>query len=665
MATSSSDKASALTRESSSRSISSPKPTAGIPTSDQDDSKTPRPLTPATDPATSLDNTAVANDSKPEIDMEARQGPVLLTGLSFWFMYFCMLISIFLVALDITLVSTAQTVIVADLGGQDQVAWVVTAFLLTQASFLLFYGQVLTNFPSKACYLSAVFFFELGSLICGVAQNMNTLIVGRAIAGIGASGIMISAMTVLAETTTLQQRASLMGGLGVIFGLSMVLGPLIGGAIAQHIGWRWCFYINLPCGGLAIASIVFLLKSHPPLGHLIHKPMPLREKLEQLDIVGLIISLGFLVAITLPLQDGGVTYPWTDGRILGPLIASVFILALLLLWCRYRGREHALIPLALLNDRNLIGCAAASCLTYLAVLVNIYYLPRFYQAVFGSSPTKSGVDLLPTVLSMSLFSFGGGIFAGKTGHYYTQMAIAPLFGIAGSAMLYSIDYTVSRSFLIGAQILVGVAMGAGIQAPILAAQANVKRQLDTSRAVGIVTFVQRVGGTIGNGMASGIFFSVLPQNLDKQNVPAEYAMKVMSNPESLNTFPAGAIRDGALQAFTRSIADVLVIGLPAMALNFFVISLLIKCTNLRTKKVTPISEMPAAVIAKLTGRKTAASEETAKDVEKHAGAAAEGEGESEKKVEEEVVAASLAVPDVAKEGEDTIAEKEVQQDRQH
>ncbi|KAK0525331.1 hypothetical protein OC834_005219 [Tilletia horrida] len=609
----------------------------------------------SSDPAAGVGAKGSADNAT--VDMDARQGPVLLTGFKFWAMYFCMLLSILLVALDITLVSTAQTVIVADLNGVDQVAWVITAFLLTQASFLLFYGQVLTNFPSKYCYLSAVFFFELGSLICGVAQDMNTLIVGRAIAGVGASGIMISAMTVLAETTTLQQRAGLMGGLGMVFGLSMTLGPLIGGAIAQHIGWRWNFYINLPCGGLTIASIIFLLKAHPPLGHLIHKPMPLRAKIEQLDVVGLIISLGFLVAVTLPLQDGGVTYPWTSGRVLGPLISSVFILALLIAWCAYRGRDHALIPLPLLRDRNLVGCALVSCLCYLGVLVNIYYLPRYYQAVKGSSPTDSGVDLLPTVIGMSLFSFLGGIFAGKTGHYWTQMAAGPLLGIAGSAMLFTINFDTGRGFLIGAQILVGIAMGATIQAPILAAQANVKRQLDVSRAVGIVTFVQRVGGTIGSGMASGIFFSILPQELDQQGVPAEYALKTLNTPDLISTFPDG-VRQRAAQAFTRAIADVLVIGLPAFTLCFIFVILLIKCTNLRTKEVTPLHAMPAAIAAAFSGKKkaaaaaadepdtVAANSSAEVDVEKNAGTPA-----TEREVEEEVAVAALAVPDVAREGE--------------
>ncbi|CAD6947215.1 unnamed protein product [Tilletia controversa] len=590
------------------------------------------------------------------IDMDERQGPTLLSGFKFWAMYFCMLLSIFLVALDVTLVSTAQTVIVADLGGVNQIAWVVTAFLLTQASFMLFYGQVLSNFASKPCYLSAIVFFEVGSLICGVAQNMVTLIIGRAIAGIGASGIMISAMTILAESTTLQQRASLMGGLGVVFGISMVLGPLIGGAIAQHIGWRYCFYINLPAGALSIASIVFLLSTHPPLGHPIHKPMALKEKISQLDFVGLFISLGFLVAITLPLQDGGITYSWTDGRVLGPLIASAFILALLIAWCAYRGREHALIPLALLKDRNLVGCALVSCFCYLSVLVNIYYLPRFYQAVFGSSPTKSGVDLLPSVLSMSVCSFLGGMFAGKTGHYYTQMAISPLFGIVGSAMLYRINYDTSRGYLIGAQILVGIAMGACIQAPILAAQANVKRQLDISRAVGIVTFVQRVGGTIGNGIASGVFFSLLPQELSKNNVPAEYAERTLNRPETMKTFPEGAIQDGARQAFSRATADVLVIGLPTMAINLVLILLLIKCTNLRTKKVTPFSQIPAAIVAGFTRRNKSATDtedaaSATKDIEK-----ADDESVHKREVEDEVIVASLAIPNVAREGEAILEE---------
>ncbi|KAG9003488.1 hypothetical protein FRB93_011114 [Tulasnella sp. JGI-2019a] len=303
-----------------------------------------------------------------------------------------MIMSIFLIALDQTIVATAIPKIASDFNSLQQVTWIASAYFLTQAGLILSYGRLLAVAPTKWVYLAAVLLFELGSVFCGAAPNMNVLIFGRALAGTGAAGIFTSCLSIIARITRLSARPVLFGAFGAVSALASVVGPLLGGAFTQHVSWRWCFYVNLPFGAITIASILVFIKPE-------HSIIPVDDgttwwqKAIALDWVGTVLCLGMVTSLLLPLQWGGVTKPWSD-----PVVIVLFVVFGVLLLA-FIGWEHRMgtranLPLNLFVHRAQIGCCLEAFFLFLILLLATYYLPLYYQSSAQHTATRSGIDIL-------------------------------------------------------------------------------------------------------------------------------------------------------------------------------------------------------------------------------------------------------------------------------
>jgi MFS family permease len=214
------------------------------------------------------------------------------------------MLAAFLVSLDRTIVATAIPVITNHFNSLDDVGWYASAYLLTMSSFQMAMGRVYTFFDIKLVFLLCIGLFELGSIVCGVAQNSTTLIVGRAIAGMGATGLFSGAVIIVVHVLPLAKRPAYMGAFGSIFGIASVAGPLLGGAFTSNVSWRWCFFINLPIGGLAMVIIFIILK----LPERKIEQLSWKEKLLRLDPLGNLFFIPSIVCLLLALQWGGTTY---------------------------------------------------------------------------------------------------------------------------------------------------------------------------------------------------------------------------------------------------------------------------------------------------------------------------------------------------------------------
>lgn len=288
------------------------------------------------------------------------------------------------------------------------IGWYGAAYPLTMCALQPLGGKLSTIFSLRWTYLVFFGVFLLGSLLCGSANSSTMFIVGRAVAGIGGSGVVPCGLSVIALVTPTAQRPLFTGLIMSLYFVGTVIAPIIGGAFTTRVSWRWCFYINLPAGAVTVATLVFFF--HPPLNN---KKADAREKtiiqrILQLDLIGCVLFVSSIVMLFIALQWGGGEYDWNSATIIGLFVGFVVSILLFIAW-QIRQREAALIPFCLLNDCSVMLSIIFGFLFMGAFVVPVYYLPEWFQIVKGASPMRSGVMLLPSVCSQVFGSAVSGV----------------------------------------------------------------------------------------------------------------------------------------------------------------------------------------------------------------------------------------------------------------
>ncbi|PYI30110.1 MFS toxin efflux pump [Aspergillus indologenus CBS 114.80] len=416
-------------------------------------------------------------------------------------------ISLFCIALDNTILATAIPKITDQFHSLDDVGWYGSAYLLTTCALTLIFGKLYTFYSTKWVYLIALAIFEVGSLVCALAPNSVALIIGRAVAGIGSAGLFSGAMLIVAQTAPLERRPVYASTLAGMYGVASVAGPLMGGAFTDHLSWRWCFYINLPIGGLTILFILMFFKAPRS----VKSTYGFRDQVAQLDLPGTFFFLPGVICMLLALQWGGTIYTWNNGRII-----ALFILSGLLILCfigtQIWGKDKATIPPRLIKNRNVWGgafftfCMGGSFFTF------VYYLPIWFQAIKGVSATKSGIMNLPMLLGVVVFAMVAGVLISVFGYYTPFLLASPVFVAIGGGLLSTLEPNSKAAHWIGYQIIIGIGAGIGLQQPMLVCQAALG-PADVPSATAIVVFTQTLGGAIFVSVAQNVFQNKLRENL--------------------------------------------------------------------------------------------------------------------------------------------------------
>ncbi|KAH7109295.1 major facilitator superfamily domain-containing protein [Dendryphion nanum] len=419
-------------------------------------------------------------------------------------------LAVFLTGMDQTILATAAPTISDEFHTVSDIAWWTDIYLLTLSSFQLFYGKLYTLFPIKPVYIVAIVLFEIGSLICTTAPDSAALISGRAIAGVGASGIFSGGVLITTKLIPLAKRPAYLGIMSAIFGLAAIVGPFIGGALADRSTWRWCFGINLPLGAATIIICMWLV--HTPDEPTTHT-MSLREKLEQFDIVGMTLTIFGLVCLLLGLQWGGSKYEWKNGRVIALLVmAGILLAAFALLQRTDRASKVRTIPRSIAKDYNIWFAATYAIGITGGIYVALVYLPLWFQIIRNKTALTSGILLTPTIAGYVIASVVAGAITSATGYYNISMILGTILLIPGSALLTTLKPHTSTSRLIGFEVLYGLGAGFGFGQPSYIVQ-TLLPEPDVPIGVTFITLVQNLSASIFVAVGQSVFRNRLHQDL--------------------------------------------------------------------------------------------------------------------------------------------------------
>ncbi|KAI1459138.1 putative efflux pump [Annulohypoxylon moriforme] len=459
-------------------------------------------------------NTALSRHGDSIRQIQTREdGTEYPTGMKLFLITLALCLGVFLMALDNSIIATAIPKITDTFHSLPDVGWYGSAYLLTTAALQLLFGKFYTFLSIKWVFLAAISIFELGSLICGVAQNSVTLIIGRAVAGLGSAGIMSGALLILAHSVPLAKRPIYTGLIGGMYGIASVAGPLLGGVFTDKVTWRWCFYINLPIGAVTILTIlVFFPEPHRAMP----KDETLVERIKRFDPLGTVLFMPAVICVLLALQWGGTEYPWKSGRIIA-LFVVFGVLLLAFMYVQYLQQDNATVPPRIFKKRTIWASSLFAFGVGSGFFIMVYYIPIWFQSVQGVTAVNSGIRNLPMLISVVLFSMGAGALVTVFGYYAPFMILGTVIMSIGGGLLSTWKPDTSSGVWIGYQILFGAGVGMSMQQPLMAVQ-TVLDIKDVPTGTSILVFVQTMGGALFVSVGQTVFSNKLVQEL-AANVP--------------------------------------------------------------------------------------------------------------------------------------------------
>ncbi|KAK7431663.1 hypothetical protein QQZ08_001882 [Neonectria magnoliae] len=422
-------------------------------------------------------------------------------------------LAMFLIILDSNIISTAIPRITDEFHSISDIGWYGSSYLLTTCTFQLLMGKIYKFYPAKPVFLVGITLFEVGSVICGAAPNSKAFIVGRAIAGLGSSGLFSGVMVIMYNTIPLQERPSWQGGIGGVLTIGSVVGPLIGGTFTDKVTWRWCFYINLPIGAVTILVAIFILRVP---NQKLEKPADgWMGRFKQLDPIGNLFFFPGVVCLILALQWGGTEYPWSNARIIILfVVAGVTISAFV--GIQTWKQEEATIPPRLIKQRSIAAATFYAFFNGAGLIVMGYYLPIWFQAIKNVSAFKSGIMLLPMILATVIGTISSGVIISRTGYYNPFFLLSSVLMPIGTGLIATFTPHTGAGKWIGYQILMGIGFGFGVQQPLNVVQ-TVLGSSDIATGSALVTFVRFLSSAIFLPVGENIFLNTLVDKLS--NLP--------------------------------------------------------------------------------------------------------------------------------------------------
>ncbi|MFI5616549.1 MDR family MFS transporter [Streptomyces sp. NPDC051567] len=418
-----------------------------------------------------------------------------------------LMIAMLLAMLDNMIIGTAMPTIVGELGGLAHLSWVVTAYTLATAASTPIWGKLGDMYGRKGVFLTAIVIFLIGSALSGMAQDMGQLIGFRAVQGLGAGGLMVGVMAIIGDLIPPRERGKYQGMMAGVMALAMIGGPLVGGTITDHMGWRWSFYINLPLGAVALAMVTAVL----------HLPKKTEQgKRPSIDYLGAALLTIAITSTVLLTTWGGTEYAWGSPEIVGLIVVGVLSTAAFL--HAETKAVDPVMPLHIFRSRNFALMSVIGFLVGFAMFGGVLYLPLFQQSVQGASATNSGLLLLPMLLSMMIVSLVAGRVTTNSGRY----KIFPILGgglmVVGLFLLAQMDTGTSRLTSGVYMAVLGAGLGFLMQITMLVAQNSVEMK-DMGVASSAATLFRTLGGSFGVALMGSLFTTRVTDSMSERLGP--------------------------------------------------------------------------------------------------------------------------------------------------
>ncbi|MFC7219584.1 MDR family MFS transporter [Streptomyces polyrhachis] len=472
-----------------------------------------------------------------------------------------LMVAMLLAMLDNMIVGTAMPTIVGELGGLNHLSWVVTAYTLATAASTPLWGKFGDMYGRKGIFLSSIVVFLIGSALSGMAQDMGQLIAFRGVQGLGAGGLMVGVMAIIGDLVPPRERGKYQGMMAAVMAIAMIGGPLVGGTITDHLGWRWAFYINLPLGAVALFAVSAVLH------------LPKKRTRARVDYPGAVLLTAGITALVLVTSWGGTEYDWASVQIIGLSVGGV--LALMLFVLVETKAAEPIIPLRIFRNGNFSLMAVIGFLAGFSMFGAVTFLPLYQQSVQGASATNSGLLLLPMLLSMMVVSLIAGRYTSQTGKYKVFPIVGGGLMAVGLYLLSTMGVGTSRLESGVYMAVLGAGMGFLMQITMLVAQNSVELR-DMGAGSSTATLTRTIGGSFGVSLMGSLFSHQVSETLTARAGEAGGRLAsggAQLDPASLSEL-AAPLRDAYLRAVSDGTHQVFlwaaVLAVPAFVAAWFV-----------------------------------------------------------------------------------------------